>query len=181
MLARPAGSIATWKKSSSVRSPPLPACWSTRQVVPLLQTLPRCSTGVIARLLLTTFGCGLAPARATAPVSWVKATVQAVSFVPTWRYPVVSPPEAWYQTTSRLPAPPAAIQGKMSAVPPVLRAPASPGLITYGALQCWAPSVDTTYCTWLPSVQAAYTLPLASTETTRKIRSSSLRDSELVV
>src|SRR3954471_6394796 len=112
MLARPAASIDTSKKSSSVRSPP-----STSQLSPLLQMSPWWTTGVTASEYVATVGFA-----DDAAVSCAEATVHAVLASPGPRYydsEPGAPPAPWYQTTSSRPGPPAAIHGKMSALPGV--------------------------------------------------------------
>src|SRR3954454_23854626 len=112
MFARPPASIDTSKKSSSVRSPP-----SRSQLRPLLQMSPWCTTGVTASEYDATVGFVDAALKICAD-----ATVHAVLASPGSRYfdsEPRAPPEPWYQTTSRRPGPPAAIHGKMSALPGV--------------------------------------------------------------
>src|SRR4051794_23331427 len=112
MLARPAVSIETWKKSSSVRSPP-----STSQLMPFWQMSPLWMTGVTASAYDVTVGFV-----ESAPKICASATVQDVLASPGSRYfdsEPAAPPEPWYQTTSSRPAPPAAIHGNTSALPGV--------------------------------------------------------------
>src|SRR3954451_15817970 len=112
MLARPAVSIETWKKSSSVRSPP-----STSQLMPFWQMSPLWMTGVTASAYDVTVGFV-----ESAPKICTSSTVQYVLASPGSRYfdsEPAAPPEPWYQTTSSRPGPPAAIHGKTSALPGV--------------------------------------------------------------
>src|SRR4051794_31176129 len=112
MFARPAVSIDTSKKSSSVRSPP-----STSQLMPFWQMSPVWITGLTASEYDATVGFV-----DDAPVIWAAATVQVVLASPGSRYfdsEPAAPPDPWYQTTSMRPAPPAAIHGNTSALPGV--------------------------------------------------------------
>ncbi len=88
--------------------------------MPLLQMSPLWITGVTARPCDAAVGAGTCSAAAVAPVSCVKATVQLVLASPGSRCVRLlprAPPWEWYQTTSRVPFRPAAIHGKMSALP----------------------------------------------------------------
>src|SRR4051795_2297212 len=112
MFARPAVSIDTSKKSSSVRSPP-----STSQLMPFWQMSPVWITGLTVSEYDATVGFV-----DDAPVICAAATVQVVLASPGSRYfdsEPAAPREPWYQTTSMRPAPPAAIHGNTSALPGV--------------------------------------------------------------
>src|SRR5436190_20139598 len=121
MLARPWVSIETWKKSSNERSP-RPA---TPHTVPLLQMSPTWMAPEMLRSFWSNDGVGPpCESAVVALCNCANATVHFVPISPGSRWYIASdpgappepggPPVPWYQTTSRRPAPAAAIHGKMS-------------------------------------------------------------------